>query len=206
MDKLIGAIKSVASTTITLAITVAFVIGIGFGARASVRWLFDGVNATVAAAIVAAVTTTLVSVLGLTLGRYLERRHQIEVELRERKVPIYTEFVEGLMKFLASSGEGYGRPRSANPEVGANDIDLVAFFHKMTPQLMIWASNDVVSKWSVFRRAAGKRESLPYMFMMEELLTAIRKDLGHPGDLPEGDLLGLFINDIDAFIGDRAKR
>ena len=206
-----------------LALLVGGLIGLAIGARAGLTWLFEGVNPTVAAAIVAATATTLVSVLGVTLGRYLERRHQIDLELRERKVPIYTEFVEGLLSVFASVNESDGnesakagqqqrnRPQkgkvSAATSAANSGLDMVEFLTRMTPKLMIWASNDVVVKWSKFRRGADKHPPIDYMFMMEDLMTAIRKDLGHSGgDVSKGDLLGLYINDIDEHLPSAKKR
>lgn len=186
--------KKIASGLFALLLLAALAVGLAFGVRSGLRWLFEGVDSTVSAAIVAAAATTMVSALGIALGRYFERRHQIEVELRERKIPMYTEFVEGLMKIFNSEDEQEEPAVVEDPE-----FDMVGFLRAMTPQLMIWASNDVVSKWSVFRRGF-QNDPIAYMFMMEELLTAIRKDLGHAGNLPKGHLLGLYINDIDEHV------
>ena len=39
------------------------------------------------------------------------------------------------------------------------------------------------------------------MFAMEEVYRAIRKDLGHDDNrLKKGDILGLFVNDIDKYL------
>ena len=197
-----------------LVVLVAGVVGLAVGARWGLTWLFDGVDPTVSAAIVAAAATTLVSVLGVTLGRFLERRHQIDLELREQKVPIYTEFVEGLLTVFASANASSDDQEDAAISAShtnmssaktidavpasAEQLDLLEFLTRMTPKLMIWGSNDVIVKWSQFRRGADKHPPIDYMFMMEDLLTAIRKDLGHSGGgIARGDLLGLYINDID---------
>ncbi|MCW2835346.1 MAG: hypothetical protein JWN68_3299 [Nocardioides sp.] len=109
---------------------------------------------------------------------------------------MYTEFVEGLLSIFSSSAES---DETDSEDAQATEVspDLLQFFKKITPQLMIWASNDVVVKWSRFRRGGDKHPPMEYMFMMEELLTAIRKDLGHSGAITKGDLLGLYVNDID---------
>ncbi|WP_269303387.1 hypothetical protein [Aeromicrobium sp. HA] len=187
-----------------LILLAAVVTGAALGGRWLLRWLFEGVNPTVAAAIVAAAATTIVSVLGVTLGRYLERRDQIELELRQRKIPIYIEFVEGIMKMFFNSVSESGGTNLVEKKAGEGPFDLVEFFKKMTPQLMIWASNDVVSSWSRFRRGADKTPPIDYMFMMEDLLAAIRKDLGHNGQMAKGDLLGTYINDIDEVLAKEA--
>lgn len=192
-------VKRPLSAILILAALTALSIGLAVSARWLLGWLFDGVNATVAAAIVAAAATTVVSVLGVTLGRYLERRDQIELELRQRKIPIYIDFVEGIMAMFADVKRTGAPtlPKTGKPKAA---FDLVAFFERINPKLMIWASNDVVSKWSRFRRGADKTPPTEYLFMMEDLLAAIRTDLGHRGQLPKGDLLGTYINDIEDFL------
>jgi len=198
-------VKTFLSGVASLILLIALIVAAAFGGRWALSWFFDGVDSTISAAIVAAAATTIVSVLGVTLGRYFERRDRIEVELRQRKTVIYMEFVEGLMAmFLNGSENPNPQPRgrgSREPE-----FDLVAFFTKMTPQLMIWASNDVVSNWSQFRRVGENAPPSKSMFRLESLLLAIRKDLGHSGEMPKGDLLGTFINDIDDVLAEIASQ
>lgn len=43
---------------------------------------------------VGAAVTVVVSVFGLTVGRYIDRRQQIEAEARLRKIPMYEEFLD----------------------------------------------------------------------------------------------------------------
>ena len=54
---------------------------------------FSGLDDTVIAAIVAATTTFLVSLISILLGKYYERKLIIEKEMREKKIPVYSEFI-----------------------------------------------------------------------------------------------------------------
>ena len=178
--------KATLSVLITLALLIAAVVVIAVGARMGLGWLFEGVDPGVSAAIVAATATILVSVASVTLGRYLERRHQIEVEIRERKIPIYNTMIAGLIKGLLESKDG----QTAN---------LEALFRELTPQLVTWASDDVIKAWKTFKTfsATGDPDPIPVMFVFENVLKAVRQDLGHKStDLVPGDLLSLFVTDI----------
>ena len=189
--------KKFLAAIFALLVLAVSVLVLAIASKWFLHWLFQGVSPTISAAIVAAAATTSVSVLGVALGRYLERRHQIEVELRERKIPMYTEFVNGLMKIF---NQREPELREAADGLVDSQFDLVEFFREMTPRLMVWASDEVVSKWSVLRRDSDERELVINMFMLEDLLTSIRKDLGHPGAIPKGHLLGLFVNDIREYL------
>ncbi len=66
---------------------------------------------------------------------------------------------------------------------------------------MIWGSDSVIKKWSKFRQLSSDPDKVKTtyqsMILLENLLKEIRKDIGYNGGkLDEGELLGLFINDI----------
>ncbi|MCW2785661.1 MAG: hypothetical protein JWP74_2178 [Marmoricola sp.] len=175
-----------------LAVVGGTVVGIAFGLREGLSWLFADVDPTIGAAIVAAAATTVVSVLGVALGRYFERRQKIELEIRERKIPVYQGMVEGLLTGLLDSEED-------------DTSALEAVFKEITPQLITWASDDVIAAWAKFKRDSGESEPIALMFQFEEVLMAVRRDLGHATkNLSKGDLLGLFINDIHEHLGAQA--
>ena len=174
----------------SLIILAALIVGTGVAVKVGLSWLFEGVDPGVSTAIVAAVTTIVVSVGGVVLGRYLERRQQVEVEIRERKIPVYDSMTTQLLDGVFSGKDG-------NTEV------LETLFRDVTPKLVTWASDDVIRAWTKFRKFAIRNsgENIELMFLFEEILKAVRQDLGHKSNnLEKGDLLGLFINDIDDFL------
>ena len=69
---------------------------------------------------------------------------------------------------------------------------------------MVWGSDEVVSAYAQFRRASvsnnDHKSPSNVMFRYENLILAIRKDLGHANkNFKQGDVLSLFINDIDEY-------
>ena len=83
---------------------------------------------------------------------------------------------------------------------------------RFTQKLILWGSADILSHWNAFRLvgavlADAQPEGSPeIMFAFEQVLYAIRRDLGHSNKgLGPGDLLRSFINDVDVILAARAS-
>ena len=80
---------------------------------------------------------------------------------------------------------------------------MIKFMAEITQELVIWGSDEMLEAFYKFRmmsieNADGNSEN-PYdvLFMVEDLLLAIRKDLGHKNkNISRGKILGLFVNDL----------
>jgi PIN domain nuclease of toxin-antitoxin system len=156
--------------------------------------IFNGLQKEVAAAIIAASSTILVSVLSLTIGKYYEKKRTIELEIRNKKIPMYEEFVDFLFKLLMNR-------KLTGKDL--NEKEMLQFFVSFTQKLLVWGSDEVVTHWSVYRKLLvkvqeGTVDTKSSMIQLEKLLYAIRKDTGHKNKkFNRGDILGLFINDVD---------
>lgn len=166
--------------------------------------VFAELNPNVAASIVAAVATITVSVITVVVGRKLEANALLRKEHREKKSPVYRSLLSFMAKVLASAGS----------ETPVNQGEVVAFMTKFTPKMMVWGSDDVIAKWRKFLAAtieASKSEpeseiQVQSLFHYEELIYAIRRDLGHKNKgLGQGTILGLFVTDISSYLGDGGK-
>lgn len=181
---------------IKVVIGLAIIISIIYGLYLLVTYLFvvfTSLQKEVSAAIIAAMSTIIVSVLSITFGKYYERKRIIEQELREKKIPMYEEFIEFYFNVLMSK-------KITGKEI--TQKEMVRFFNKFTQKLTVWGSDEVVSLWSNFRRKTveNPHNTKENIFEFEKLLLAIRKDTGHKNkNIKQGDLLGLFINDIDKY-------
>ncbi|MGD0032842.1 hypothetical protein SLT67_15880 [Paenibacillus illinoisensis] len=160
-----------------------------------ITWLisvFNGLQKEVAAALIAASATIVVSVLSIVIAKYYEKKRAIELELRSKKIPIYEEFVEFLFKLLMN------KKLEGNP---MTEQEMLRFMSGFTQKLLIWGSDDVVLQWSKYRNMFVNEENpdtMKTMLQMEQLLIAIRKDTGHKNkEHKRGDILKLFINDVD---------
>lgn len=186
--------KAIGSLVLLVALLIGIVEGGALLARMVGHQLFHGVDPTVAAAVVAAGSTVIISVATLVFGRYFERRKAIETEIRAKKFPIYSKMVNGFIGLLLRANE---------PE---QETNAESFFRELTPDLMTWASDDVLIAWSHFKRGINATSPERALFEFEKVLMEIRKDFGHSGrKVVEGDLLGLFVTDIDQHLAGGAS-
>jgi hypothetical protein len=160
-------------------------------------------DSNVAAAVIAAVTALFGSTLSVTLGRYFERRREIEVRVRDKKVPEYEKFVDFWFGLLYA--ERLGRKKPTQQE-------MMRGFIEWTKPLIMWGSDDAIRRWGQLRvefdpnvnrdvATEDERRKAVSIFKFEELLLALRRDAGYPETtLGRGDILRLWINDIDRYL------
>lgn len=174
------------------ALTVAMVVGallLGFGIWQALTALAPEVGA----AFLLAAGTAIASVLAVVLSKWWERRVEIGQEHRKQKIPVY-EYFMGFWFDLLISGK-----------VGADEVadkEMADFNREFTKQLITWGADEVLREYVAFRRKALALEkgvsATEGVLAFEKLLRAIRADLGHGNKgLAPGDLLSLFITDID---------
>jgi hypothetical protein len=178
----------------SLLLLAALVVDLGAGLRRLLQYMFNGVSATVAAAIVAAVATGLLSLLTIVLQRRHERQETVEQDIRARKIAVYTDLVGSWFDIF-----GLGEERS-DDESEAAIATATAKLARLTPELISWGSDDVVAAWSHYRRGMTRAGTDPalLMFGFEKVLLTIRRDVGHTNKgLTTGDLLALWVNDVD---------
>lgn len=150
-----------------------------------------GLESDTAVAFVSSAAAIVGSAVTIALGKIYETRASIRSHLREKKTPIYESIVATLFRVMFAA--------KLKKEQLSED-ELVAFFVKTTETLTIWGSDEVVAAFSRFRAQASEnpKESI---FVMEELLLAIRKDLGHKNKaMGRGSILRLFVTDIDIIL------
>jgi hypothetical protein len=168
---------------IQLLVGLAVLIGLVGGAG----WVvYTGI--TKAPAVVAAVVTGIAALFGLFFQRYLEWQREDARQRRERMTPIYERLVT---TFYKAGGEGV-------PE-----HEQVAFFEDLAQRLLLWGSPPILSAFAAWKRSAvqaneGDGHATTTLFTFEQLLLAMRADMGQSNDgLRAGDLLRVIVNDID---------
>ncbi|MFA5901521.1 MAG: hypothetical protein WC829_20660 [Hyphomicrobium sp.] len=161
-------------------------------ARSALLWLGQ-IQSELATAIVAAGAAVLVSVLSVAVGKYLERRDAFERETRLKKVPVYESLISFIFGVLHSGKPGV--PKMAEAE-------MVTRYGALTENLIVWSSDSVLKQFGEFRVASLKISEvgspIAVLATLEDLMLAIRRDLGYRNTkIARGDLLRLFINDLD---------
>lgn len=186
--------KLIRSTRAILAL--AIIGGVGYGLYALIRsglaWLAS-LRSELATAIVAAGAAVLVSVVSVSIAKFLERRETIERETRLKKVPVY----ENLISFI------FGVIQQGKPGIGKmTDEELIPKYSTLTENVIVWGSDRVLKQFGEFRVASlqvGQGQgTIRALATLEDLMLAIRSDLGYKNTkIDRGDLLRLFINDLD---------
>ena len=148
-------------------------------------------NPNVVASIIAASTTVLVATLSVLLAKRLEIRTLVFKEHRDKKIPIY----ESLIKFV------YDAMFQSNKGKTLSQAEMLSFLKEFVEKITVWGSDDVLKAVIDFKRQAPEviaQDPAKSLFVLENMLFAIRRDLGHKNkDLKKSDLLALFITDID---------
>lgn len=159
--------------------------------------LFSSAAPQVAAAIVAGSATVLVSVLSLILSRRWERQRDLEQEIRQKKIPIYEDFMEFWFRLF------HGGKAGVNPPTVE---EITKFFITFPEKLIIWGPDELIKGYAEFRRQHfmvpienPPPEKVREMLLdFEKLLYTLRIDIGHKNEkLRPTDLLSLFMTDIE---------
>lgn len=153
---------------------------------------YRGLDNSLQTGIVAAVPVVAVAFIGYFANKSLETKRSVEQAMRPRKLELYDEFITFLMRLFANE-KVVERP---------DEMEMMHFFADQTPNLITFASNPVIEKWGKLR--VGLSDEVPdveRMFLLEEMIKEIRVDLGHSKrGFHKGDILRLFINDIDDYL------
>lgn len=141
--------------------------------------------------VVGALVTALGAVLAVVFGRLQEKRLDREQQRRERLAPMYEKLLEQAHPDPPQPGK---RRKRGN--------DPTTFFRDLHRNLILYAPEPVVQAWTAWSTHEpadaddeDEDEDDPtYLYLWEDLMFAIRKDLGTSrGNLGRGDLLRIYI-------------
>jgi len=174
---------------------VAVLICISYLLIAKLLGWFSSLENQVAASIVTASAVALISTAGLIISKHYEHTREITREHNAKKIPIYEELIN--FSFTTLFAEKAGQKRLSEQQ-------MIQFFAKYIPKLVVWGDDSVIKSFFVFRDTAGSNPddaSAKILFAFEDVVLNIRKDLGHKDThIKKGDILGLFVTDIKKYL------
>lgn len=137
------------------------------------------------------ISNYFVSVATVMLSKRQEQKVEIAAQLRQKKVPVYEKIIEFIFLITFAAKLGKRAP---------TESETIQFFADTTRDLVIWGSHDMVKAFGDFREAMmsipSHGDSSHILASVEDLLFAVRKDLGHNSRTKRGDILRLYINDL----------
>jgi hypothetical protein len=136
--------------------------------------------------------TILIALLGTLItfsGNFLI---QIRNEQKPQKIEIYDKTIKFFFDSILASKLGQ-QPKT--------EEELIQGFAEMTPELILWASDDVLNLYIKFRQITNNNRqdySNNPILLFGQMLLAMRKDLGHQNNqINEVSILGTFVNDVE---------
>ncbi len=145
-------------------------VGIYFGSR----WIwhhFISLNPQLAAALLTASATVIGGSIAIAIGRYFERKKEVEAHFRARKSEIYDAFLKAFFDYFYQA--------EAAPGHEADSTDLVAFLREWQRQMILWGGSRVLTtylKWIANLKTGNP--SAHSLFLMEDFFLKVRSDLG----------------------------
>lgn len=166
-------------------------INIVKGIIESLEWLTSAVSNMDVVVIVALITGTvsIVSVIiSSIVSKIIDYKKNRQEYLAQKREKPYGEFVAMVYK-LQKNVEG---DNLYTEEMMLKDLS------SFSKQITLWGSSKVVNLWVEFREK-GKVQEQGNLFILEELMNEMRKDLGMK-KVEKGNLLAFFVNDIKKYI------
>lgn len=142
-------------------------------------------------AVVGSIGVAVVGALGVVWQQRQSEGARLREAHRDRMTPIYYELLGTIFQKIGAA------------EDGTTDSETEAFFRDLKArQLMLGASSEMVIAFNDWQQRTAELheqgDDAGAVMAWEDLLRAIRKDLGHrDADLAQGELLRLFITDYD---------
>lgn len=135
-----------------------------------------------------------ITISSFFITRYLERKKAIELEIRNKKIPIYEEFVEFYFSVMFKN--------KTDDEITTEE--MIKFFQQFNQKAIIWFPDHILKSYidwknNLTKFSANQGISLKEIILhQEQFMNQIRKDIGHNNkNLVEGSISSLYINDFD---------
>lgn len=147
--------------------------------------------------IIVAMITGMVSIIGVVftsvIAKIIDYRYNVKKYLYDKREKPYEQFISIIYTIMEDTKKPIIEQMS--------ESDKFRMMSDFSKGLTLWGSNKVVKKWLRYRKAAMKDMSRENsLLLLEDIIYEIRKDVGQRKRLGKGDVLSIFINDIENII------
>lgn len=145
------------------------------------------------AALVAGIAAVTVSTITVMVGRYFERKKELDALYRDKKMEIYDEFLKKFFDLFFSNSEESPTPE---PE------DLVPFLREFMRKLILWSGPETIVAFSAWKEHLAKgTPDAQTIFLTESFLLTLRSDLRHSNrNIPKGFFASLILKEGALFL------
>lgn len=187
--------KRLLGALFALGLLVGFVAGLYFALSAFFSYV-GSVSKELGAALVAGATTIIVATLTVMVGRYFERKKELDALYREKKTEVYDDFLKVFFQVWFSAGK-----------TDEDDPDLVKLFREFSVKLVLWSGPEALEAFARWKeKMAEGHASAEGIFETEAFLNAIRADLRHSTrGIRKGWFARLFLQESNLFLAMAAK-
>lgn len=169
---------------------------VGSGIEQLVSFLKKFVSTTDKVIIVAMITG-MVSIVGVVftsvITKIIDYRYNVKKYLYDKREKPYEQFISIIYTVMEDT------KKPVNEQM--TEFEKIKMMSEFSKGLTLWGSNKVVKKWLKYRKASLENISPESsLILLEDIIYEIRKDVGLRKKLGKGDMLSIFINDIENII------
>lgn len=175
---------------------------LGKGIEQSVAFLKKFMTTTDKVIIVAMITGT-VSIIGVVftsiIAKIVDYRYNVKKYLYDKREVPYEQFISMIYTIMEDTKKPVGK------RMTQSELDKIV--SEFSQGLTLWGSNKVVQKWIKYRKAATDNPNLEnLLLLLEDIIYEIRRDIGQRKRMRKGDMLSIFINDIEKIVKGSDKK
>jgi hypothetical protein len=145
------------------------------------------------AALVAGTATVVVATITVMIGRYFERKKELDALYRDKKMEIYDEFLKKFFDLFFSQSEDHPTPEPDN---------LVPFLREFMRKLILWSGPQPIAAFLAWKNHLAKgTPDAQTIFLTEQFLFSLRTDLRHSNQgIPKGFFATLVLKEGALFL------
>jgi hypothetical protein len=181
--------QKVVQTLLGLTIVIAVIVALYLSIRAIIGFL-SSLDQPLIVAILAASVTIITSTITVVVGRFLERKKEIEAYFRQRKQDQYDEMLSIIYSSIETGGQA------------TIDEGYVKRLREWQKKLILFAGPKTIRAfvaWMSFLKAGAP--TIRTIILMEEFFKSLRTDLGLSNrGLQLGDFAQLMLKHGDLFV------
>lgn len=147
--------------------------------------------------IIVAMITGMVSIIGVVftsvIAKIIDYRYNVKKYLYDKREIPYEQFISIIYTIMEDT------KKTVNEQL--TEFDKTKMMSEFSKGLTLWGSNKVVKKWLKYRKASLENMSPESsLLLLEDIIYEMRKDVGLRKKLGKGDVLSIFINDMEKII------